>query len=435
MLGGGAKKQTVILTMVIAAVRALGLGMRVLLSRSLGAEIMGIMELAQSIHMVVIAPLTSGLPSAVSRLTAKAHEKDKCHPLNAGLSIARCVSWLLLPLIWLLSPVLARATGDMRVLPSLWFSAPCVLVLGYSAVYNGYCYGVGASLIPSASELIEQAVRFALTFSLLWLFRSLTAAWLAAVPTLSTFLAEVIGLLFVIRIVDTKNSDPSGAKSCRKPVFQLAFPATVSRLIQTLLRSLTSILIPLRLQSSGLAAAEATARLGMLNGMVMPILMLPGVFTSALSMVSLPRIAKAEDEPRELRRLLLICAGSCLPFAGICGLAVYAAAPFLSIKVYRLPELTALFRLCAPLTLLMAAGHVVGNVLSALGQQNASMVISSGVSLFTLAFTWFWAGNAQLRINGVVQAQYLGQLLSVLLSVLWLLQWRRRRFKSGDRSF
>ena len=57
----GAKKQTVFLTGVNAVVRALGLMMRVMLSRLLGAEIMGIAELAQSVHMLAITPLAAAL--------------------------------------------------------------------------------------------------------------------------------------------------------------------------------------------------------------------------------------------------------------------------------------------------------------------------------------------------------------------------------------
>ena len=73
----GAKKQTVFLTGVNAVVRALGLLMRVMLSRLLGAEIMGIAELAQGVHMLAITPLTSGLPLAISRMTARAPKDEK----------------------------------------------------------------------------------------------------------------------------------------------------------------------------------------------------------------------------------------------------------------------------------------------------------------------------------------------------------------------
>ena len=283
----GAKKQTVFLTGVNAVVRAMGLLMRVVLSRLLGAEIMGIAELAQSVHMLAIAPLTSGIPMAISRMTARAPRAEKQKPLLAGIFLVRVASAALIPALLLLSPFLAHWMGDVRVLPSLWFSAPCILILGYSAAFNGYCYGMERSLEPALSELIEQAARLILSFFLItWLSR-LTAAWLAAVPVAATMLAELVGLTFVVLRLRIPLCGAAQAAAWREPVLRLAAPATLSRLVQTLFRSLTAILIPIRLQASGLAPAEATSRLGMLNGMVMPILMLPCVFTSALSMVML----------------------------------------------------------------------------------------------------------------------------------------------------
>ena len=97
-----------------------------------------------------------------------------------------------------------------------------------------------------------------------------------------------------------------------------------------------AVWIPLRLQASGLAAREATARLGMLSGMVTPVLMLPCVFTGSLSMVLLPRIALAEKEPKELRRLV----GKCFLTAAPAGLgstgAVWLAAPLLAWELDRM---------------------------------------------------------------------------------------------------
>lgn len=425
MLLSGAKKQTAFLTAVNGIVRALGLFMRVLLSRLLGAEIMGIMELSSSVHMVAITPLTSGLPTAISRMTAKAAPKDKAMPLMAGLWMARVASAVLIPLLWLLSPHIARLMGDMRVLPSLWFTAPCILILGYSAAYNGYCYGTGQSALPAVSELIEQLGRFGFTFALLWLFQHLTAGWMAAIPTVSTMMAEMLGLLFVIRRLPQFPAVSPAAY--RKPVFRLAFPSTLTRLVQTLLRSLTALLIPLRLQQSGLCAAEATSRLGMLNGMVFPILMLPCIFTSAISMVALPRIAQAEENPAELRRLITQCLLGCIPLSLACSLGIFTASQVLAVSVYRLPELSSLFRCCAPLTVLLALGHLTGSILSALGQQKRTFYASCLVSCITLALTWLWAGDPAQRLMGVVRAQYISHMLSILLSVGILLLWRRER--------
>lgn len=423
----GAKKQTLFVTAVNAVVRALGLLMRMLLSRMLGAEMMGIAELAQSVHMAAIAPLTSGLPVAISRLTAKAAPHDRLRPLQAGLKIVRCVSLVLIPLMWLLSPWLARITGDLRVLPSLWFTTPCILVLGCSAVYNGYCYGTEQSVYPAVSELIEQAARLGLTLVLLSALRWLSMPWMAAIPVAATLVAEIIGLIYVCSFIRLA-PDPAGShKAWIRPILRLSLPTTLSRLVQTLLRSVTAILIPLRLQQSGLQAAEATARLGMLNGMVMPFLMLPCVFTSALSMVSLPKLAKAEEKPGELRRILGLCLAALLPSAAICCILIALAAPFLSVRLYRLAELTSLFRVCAPMALLFSLNHLTGSVLSALGLQKQSMYASSLVAVITLFLTWFWAGDPKLRLTGVVMAQYAGQLFSLLAALFIFWRWHISR--------
>ena len=150
-----AAKQTLKITAVNGVVRALGMLLRILLSRLLGAEIMGIAELSQSVHMLAITPLTSGLPLAVSRMTAKTRTEDRTKPLLAGLWLVRIAALVLMPLMLLFSPQLARLTGDVRVLPSLWCSAPCILILGYSAVYNGYLYGVERSLLPARRSSAE----------------------------------------------------------------------------------------------------------------------------------------------------------------------------------------------------------------------------------------------------------------------------------------
>ena len=421
-----AKQQTIFLTGINGIVRALGLCMRICLSRLLGPEAMGIMELAQSAHMLAITPLTSGLPIAVSRLTAKADANSKQLPLISGLSLARRLSILMIPLFWIISPFIARLMGDERVLPSLWFTAPCILILGYSAACNGYCYGIGRSELPAFSELIEQLIRFILTFFLLRILKHLTLPWFAAVPVAATMIAEILGLFFVLSKLPIKQIHHASSAWTRS-VLRLAVPATLTRLMQTALRSLTSILIPIRLQASGLSAAESMSQLGMMNGMVSPILMLPGIFTSALSMVMVPRIAKAEEKPSELGRLLRMCLYSTIPLSIVFAVFIWEIAPVLARTLYRQPELSDLFRQCAFQILLFPINHLVISTLSALGQQKRSMYVSSITSIVSLILTWVLAADPALRIKGIIHVQYISQMLSILLGCFMLIRWKTKR--------
>lgn len=422
MRAQNAKRQTLLLTAVNTIVRALGLYLRVHLSRVLGAEIMGLVELSSGVHMLAITPVTSGLPLAISRMTAKAEEGKKPFPLMAGILLVRKVSLILIPILLLSSPLLANMMGDQRVLPSLWLIAPCILILGYASVYDGYCYGIEKSWIPAVSELVEQIVRFVLSIGLVLLLTSLAAPWLAAIPLFATVMAEIAGLIFVLWTLKMPMRNLAIAKAWQSPVLRLAAPTTATRLINTGLRSITAILVPLRLQASGLAAAEATARLGMLNGMVMPIVMLPCIFTSALSMVALPKLAKAEHDRPALRRLILLCLGTSL----IVGLASWGlidvTAPIMAVKVYRLAELTELFHLSAPLAMLCAVGHTSSGIIAGLGQQKRSMYGSLVTSAISLFMTYVLTAMPEYRLVGAIYAQSVGQLLMLLwnLSILWL---------------
>jgi len=408
-------------------VRFLGMLMRIVLSRLMGAEIMGITELSQSVHMLAITPLTSGLPLAVSRLTAKAAPRERTKPLEAGIAIVRTVSLIMIPLMILLSPLLARMAGDLRVLPSLWFSAPCILILGYSAVYNGYCYGTEQSGLPAWSELIEQTARLLLAFVILTTLRRLSAPWMAAVPVFSTMAAEIIGLFFVIGMLKLPQSESAELSRWTRPILQLALPTTAARLVTTMLRALESIILPKRLMASGLIRSEALSRLGMLNGMVMPLTLLPCIFTSALSMVLVPRIAKEENDPQALKKLLFM-SFLCCGFAGLLGYgALFISAPLFANLIFRLPELTEWLRMASPLALIFPFAHVTGSVLASLGQQKRAVLGSIPVSILTLALTWLLCAQPALRQKGVIIAQGAGQIILLLWNLLVLLLWFRKR--------
>lgn len=409
-----AKKQTMFLCLVNAVVRALGLGMRVMLSRMVGAEIVGLSELASGAHMLLIAPLTSGLPLAVSRLTAKEKGDNQALPLIAGRTLVKWVSLAIIPVFLMLSPQIAALLGDRRVLPSLFFSAPCLMILGYSAVYNGYCFGTERVFAPAWSELIEQITRITVCFTLLYALPHLTAPWKAAVPVLGTMLAELAGLCFVVIALKIPNMQGRDASRYIKPLVRLSLPTTGTRLMNTGLRSFNAVMIPLRLQASGLPAAEATARFGMLSGMVLPVALLPCVFTGALGVVAIPKLSKAENDARVLRKLTALFIGSCL-LVGAAGAAViYALAPVLSVTLYRQPELTSLFRLSAPLVLLTSVSHITSSIVAGLGKQKNAFAGVILASALTAMCNWLLTGIPPLRLKGAMIALGIGQVVTLL---------------------
>ena len=164
---GSIRKQATALTMANGATRAVGFAMHLLLARWMGAEALGVMEMAHSVEMLALTPVTAGLPAAMSRLTAQRPACDRPEVLRSGAALVRHLALWLMPALALLSPLIAYLLGDERVLPSIWVSVPGILLLGLGAVYNGYCYGQGNAALPAMNECVEQGVRFLLAVALL----------------------------------------------------------------------------------------------------------------------------------------------------------------------------------------------------------------------------------------------------------------------------
>ncbi|MDR0396236.1 MAG: oligosaccharide flippase family protein [Oscillospiraceae bacterium] len=414
--------QTAVLTATNGVVRAIGFGMRIWMSRTLGAEAIGIMELASSAHMLWLAPVTSGLPMAVSRYTAQAvaagDELRASQTLMAGKRLARVIAWPMMLAMLILTPWISRILGDTRTLPTLLMYLPCLPILAASAVYNGYCYGKGNTAVPAVTEFVEQAVRFGICFAVLTILPAMRAAYSAAVPALGVAIGEGIGLIIALAML--RPSQPRREvklpPGLMKKLWRLAFPMTCMRLSNTLMRTVNAALIPMRLRASGLSAAEATARLGMYHGMAMSLVMLPAVFTGALAMVSAPAITARENDPEAMKRLLkrVMIPAAAVSFASMC--ALWIGAPFCARVLYKQAELEPLLKTLSPCVLLLGIQQVISGLMAGLGQQRRALYASLSGSLLTVGLNYALAASPQLRLTGVAIATTAGLLLTLMMN-------------------
>ena len=133
-------RQTIFLSGSHFIVRVIGFVMRIWLSREMGTAAMGLVELTHSAQMLLITPVVSGLPAAVSRMSAKAtgDPAKQTRVLRCGMLLALAVSLPLMAAAFLLKEPIAMWLGDIRTLPALIAYLPCIPVLGVSCALNGY---------------------------------------------------------------------------------------------------------------------------------------------------------------------------------------------------------------------------------------------------------------------------------------------------------
>ena len=262
---------------------------------------------------------------------------------------------------------------------------------------------------------MEQCARFSLTLSLLSLLPRLTVAWRAAVPAFASTVGEGLGLAVVAWCAGRIPSYRQDARlrETQSTLLRLSLPLMLCRLCPAALRTVTASLVPARLLLSGLSQSESMSRLGMLSGMVMPLLFLPGTLSGALGTVGAPAAAKCATRPEENRlavRLLL----PTLLFGVLTAALLYALAPVLALRLYRLPEVAPLLRAMLPLAVLMPLQQVLSGLMAGLGLQKKTLRASLLGGGVTLLFTYLWTAKPALRIFGAGYASLLGHFVTLL---------------------
>ncbi len=418
------KKQALVLTLANAYTRALGFALRLVTARMMGAEALGVMELASSATMLAITPVTAGVPTAMSRLTALPDADDRA-VLRAGLSLVKRLCVWLVPGLLLFAPALAWVLGDLRTLPSIWVSVPLIGLLGVCAVYSGWFYGKDRAGVPALSECAEQTVRCLLAFVLLGIFANRSVSVTAALPGVAE-VAAGITVWFLFSKQGPRLSGQSADPALRREIVRLTGPTTAARLCQTALRALNAVLLPVCLRRSGLSAAAATAQFGLLNGMAMPLLMLPGIVTGAICMVATPAVSRQEGQGERLRRTMRQLLGSATAVGLTAACGIYLLAGFFSTFLYHEPALAPLLRLMAPISLLMAIQQVQFGLITGLGVQNKALTGTVLASFLSLGVTAILCPMPGVRLYGAAIASLCGTLMRVVWNA-FVLRFARER--------
>lgn len=392
--------------------------MRIKLSRDLGPQAMGLVELAQSAQMLLITPVVSGLPAAVSRMTAKAAPERRVRILRCALMLSILVSLPLCCLAFLLREPLALWLGDIRTLPALLFVLPCIPILGASSALNGYYYGIGRPIPPALSELLEQIIRFFFCVRLCALLRGWPMMLRAAVPSAATMIGETLSMIFMFLLCAHTvffARSHGNRRVIVSELLTLALPLTGMKLVSSLMHTVSNVLIPARLQLSGLSVSESLAQLGMMHGMMMPILLMPSFVTNSICMVTSPELTRRQANhqpmPPLIRRALFAVSGIGLAAAG----AVYLLAPVFSGPLYRQAELLPLLQKSCMLVPILALSQTASSMMNALGLQRKSLYITLFASLVSVLTVYFLA--PVFKLWGAVAALFLSELITLCLSL------------------
>ena len=283
-----------IVTGLSIAERGLGFLYRVVLSRLIGAEGLGLYQVALSLFSLFLTLGTGGIPITVSRIISKSkaenNPRGESGAVGAGLilclflSLPFCIVLALFggKMTFLFSD--ERAFGVFRIL-LLGLCCSCVY-----AVIRGHFWGNKEFLAPSIMEIAEETVMVIAGILLLQSVPSPTigaekAAWAVVISYFFSCAFSVVW--FFVR--GGKISKPHGTL---QPLFTASMPITAVRASSSLVNSAVAVLLNVMLIRAGMSESQALEVFGVVSGMVLPILFVPSTLIGSLALVLVPELSE-----------------------------------------------------------------------------------------------------------------------------------------------
>ncbi len=432
-------KNAITLTLTSLLLRAVGMFFRAWLAGAIGSDGIGLYSQVFSVYMLISGLSSSGLNLAVTRLISE--ELILGGRRGAEIIIKRCltaatvISVAFSLIIFFgrgfLSETLVgdtRIESAFKILPfSLPFTAVC-------SCFKGYFMARKKSAPSSLSSLLEQAVRMGVIMSLAAKSLKKGLEHACALVVFGDVAAEFSSciLVYIMYMLDKRKIANQQAShvykgELNKKVWHIAFPVSLGRGLNSLLRTAENFLVPSSLVKFGLSRDASLSVFGLIKGMALPLLFFPASLLNALATLLIPEMSEAVAGEKEYKikyaveKALNIIFITAIPFSAL----FFFGADAFGQLVYNNSEVGKILRLLSPLVPLMYVDSISDGLLKGLDQQKItfrnSIVDSSARLLLILTLL------PRLGSMGFILIMYLSNLFTSSFNLARLLKVSKAR--------
>lgn len=270
---------------------------RMLTSRYLGSEGIGLYSLLMPTFSLMIALSSLGFPVAISSLVAS----DKYNNKNIVFSvipISLIINLIIILFLIISGHFLAdNLLHDSRTYYGLVAIGFVLPFIGISSILRGYFFGKEKMFPHVVSNILEDVVRLILLILLLPYFLKKSLEYAIFFIIVSNIASEIVSIitfiLFLPKNFVLHKSDIKPNKRNIKNVFDISIPTTSSRIIGNISYFFEPIILTAILLNIGLSNKYIVSEYGIISGFVLPLLLLPSFFTTAISQALVPVISKS----------------------------------------------------------------------------------------------------------------------------------------------
>ncbi|MDD5888376.1 MAG: polysaccharide biosynthesis protein [bacterium] len=413
-------KSTLILLVGGFFTKLLGMIIKIVMSRMIGTEGLGLYMLILPTFSLFIGLSQFGMPIALSKLIAEDKKNNK-RLFFSILSVVLMINLILMLVIILFAPVLAnKLLHNADTYYGIIAIALVIPFTSISSICRSYFFGKEKMLPHVISNLLEDVVRLILMVVGIPFFEDKGLNYAVCYIILSNIISEGISILvlffFLPRKVVIKKEDLIPSKIYILESLSIGIPNTTGRLVGSLGYFLEPIILTLVLLHCGYSQSFITREYGILSGYVMPLVLLPSFFTNAISQALLPIVAREyvnkryDNVKRKLKQAITISL-----IIGIPVMIFFVLFPSFFLKViYHTTAGKLYVQMLAPICLFQYIQAPLSSALEAMGKSRdvmfgaiLGMVIrTGGLFIFSFFKIGIWGLILAIALNVLAVAFY-----------------------------
>lgn len=372
----------------------LGFILKIIITRQIGVEGIGLYSLITPTFGLFITIATFSFPVAISKLVSTPKRSSK-KIIFSIIPVSFLLNILTLIIIFIISSPLANVfLKEPRLyypLLSIGFTLPFI---GLSSIIKGYYWGKQRMGVYILSNIVEQIVRIGILiyFIPIFLEKSLiaTISLIILVNVISETSSIIVMLMGLPKGMTLSPKDIKPNKRDIKDVMNISVPSTSSKIIGSIAHFFEPIILTNVLTYIGYSRDFIITEYGIINGYALALLLLPQFFTQSISTALIPELSKnyavhnikmCKKRVRQIISLSLLI--------GVTSTSLIFCIPDFFLKlIYNTNLGVTYIKVLAPFLLLFFINTPITNALQALDKSKESMIITVIVSIIRLSLVF-----------------------------------------------
>jgi len=430
---------TFLLTLTGLLSRVIGFFYRIFLSKAIGEEGMGIYQLLAPVMVLSFSLCSAGIQTAISKYVAgepTTHDyKSSLRYLLVGFTISLSLSVLTCNFIYHNSAFLAEnILLEKRCDALLRIFALSIPFASVHSCINGYYYGIKNTVVPSATQLIEQLTRVGSVYLIHAYCDRMGIPVRISISVIGLLFGEIasfaislLAILYRFHYLGIAISFYGRQKAVNygQKILKLAAPLSANRIVINVLQSVEAVYIPNRLMLYGLTNERVLSIYGVLTGMALPLILFPNALTGSISVLLLPYVSESQESNNhdKLRSAIRRSSGYSLLLGFACTLFFFLTGRFLGQLLFDSPMAGTFIRSMSFICPFLYLSTVLSSIMHGLGKAGTVFLYNSASLLIRLSFVFL--AIPRFGISGYLWGLLLSEILLCGFYMISLSEWFR----------